>query len=965
MEAFGRALAALAAPGGVDPSARAEAERIVAVAVEDPSVVPALLEACRRPDPPSRLLAAVLLSTAAGKHWRSLSDRDVEAVQSGVLAALGAAESSAELRALAHAADVVAQASAAAGTPWEALLPALRDAARSPSPTHREAAFVLFGDLLESTGAHLAPHHREIAAACLAEASREDSSDVDASAPLGSAPLARAPRLAALAALARLARALGEVGDFPVVAELAPAILRCALDNCEAAFTAGDDERMRRALATLADVVALPSDEAVFGPDPAAALLPTSARSFAPRRTARPPRLGAPAGRPRDDRGGARGLLDARGRTSRLFSPPPPAARVSVAELLLPPLRDAARSDERGDEDASDTVDDAEASGPGAHARARRSVGAAAPPRGDAPRRAGSRRRAAAPRSLGGGVAGAPPPSPSSSRRACELESDAGALEAALRAIARSFQSGDPATARRGALALAELAEHAGAAPPRRRRQRRASWNSPRTRRTSPRRRRRRARRRGGREGPRGFCAAARLAVSKIAENPAGMSSPRAPAPDEGARARAAGRAPRRARGVSTSSPPSSRGGVGVRAVRGGDAERARADGVRGFLRNASEGAAAECGFAPSPRWRPRRRRRVRVRARGTTEALLDAACAGLAGGEAGRRRRDDSRDDRRVDRARVFAAMLRAARVDARVEARAPDRARGPRRARRGSRGGGRAGKPRGGRRGRAAVTTGTPPSPSPRRRRSARCVTVRRCGATARGGGARRPRRGGDEPVASFAARPPRARRRVRRAPVGRTGGGGGVGGGGAGARLARILDAAPRAAEAATRLADVLAREETPEVALAAAVSLETAAERCRRAANALGPPAEGEDARGRRREENRARGAEPRRARFWPCWTAPSRVRRSSGRGAAGGTGAATARSTGWCSWIWKRWRGARWRASGDFLARILIKTFHFSARSTSHRRRRRYDTRTLLSPNASIRAYVLDYYKVRC
>ena len=192
MEAFGRALAALAAPGGVDPSARAEAERIVAVAVEDPSVVPALLEACRRPDPPSRLLAAVLLSTAAGKHWRSLSDRDVEAVQSGVLAALGAAESSAELRALAHAADVVAQASAAAGTPWEALLPALRDAARSPSPTHREAAFVLFGDLLESTGAHLAPHHREIAAACLAEASREDSSDVDASAPLGSAPLARA-----------------------------------------------------------------------------------------------------------------------------------------------------------------------------------------------------------------------------------------------------------------------------------------------------------------------------------------------------------------------------------------------------------------------------------------------------------------------------------------------------------------------------------------------------------------------------------------------------------------------------------------------------------------------------------------------------------------------------------------------------------------------------------------------------
>ena len=74
MEAFGRALAALAAPGGVDPSARAEAERIVAVAVEDPSVVPALLEACRRPDPPSRLLAAVLLSTCL--LYTSPSPRD-------------------------------------------------------------------------------------------------------------------------------------------------------------------------------------------------------------------------------------------------------------------------------------------------------------------------------------------------------------------------------------------------------------------------------------------------------------------------------------------------------------------------------------------------------------------------------------------------------------------------------------------------------------------------------------------------------------------------------------------------------------------------------------------------------------------------------------------------------------------------------------------------------------------------
>ena len=63
-----------------------------------------------------------LLSTAAAKHWRSLGDDGRGAVQAGVLAALGSSESPAELRALAHAADVVAQSSAVAGTPWDALL---------------------------------------------------------------------------------------------------------------------------------------------------------------------------------------------------------------------------------------------------------------------------------------------------------------------------------------------------------------------------------------------------------------------------------------------------------------------------------------------------------------------------------------------------------------------------------------------------------------------------------------------------------------------------------------------------------------------------------------------------------------------------------------------------------------------------------------------------------------------------
>jgi len=904
MEAFGRALAALAAPGGVDPSARAEAERIVAVAVEDPSVVPALLEACRRPDPPSRLLAAVLLSTAAGKHWRSLSDRDVEAVQSGVLAALGAAESSAELRALAHAADVVAQASAAAGTPWEALLPALRDAARSPSPTHREAALVLFGDLLESTGAHLAPHHREIAAACLAEASREDSSDVDASAPLGSAPLARAPRLAALAALARLARALGEVGDFPVVAELAPAILRCALDNCEAAFTAGDDERMRRALATLADVVALPSDEAVFGPEPAAALLPTL------RAVVRVATDGASSASwcgPAWDVLGTiaeahAGLLDAPRKDLAAFFPAAAGrGAVSVAELLLPPLCDAARSDERGDEDASDTVDDAEASGPGAHARAAlRRCAAALPPAATLP-------AALAPVAAAADATG---PSAEALRGAlaafavvveacaCELESDAGALEAALRAIARSFQSGDPATARRGALALAELAEHAGAAlaaseaTAARVLELAADATDIATEAEAE-----GASARADARVLEGFCAAARLAVAKIAENFAGDEL--APGLERLTRAlvrgAAAGRAAAaRARCLDVLAAVVRAAAWEFEPFAAETLNALAPTAFAGSSGSASEGAAAEvrfravaamatvvaaAGFESAPA--------------GTTEALLDAACAGLAagggGGGAGATTAATTGASTALECSlRCFARLAstlesrlapwieRAGRValDA-VRAEAAGR-----------------GSPGGGRRGRAAVTTGDAAvSVAAAEALGAMCNS---CGAAARPLAAAALDalvEVATSPFASFAARlaatraaefaahpwdePAEAAASEEAAP---------------GARLARILDAAPRAAEAATRLADVLAREETPEVALAAAVSLETAAERCRRVANALGSPgAEGEDARVAAARKTAREGAEAAARAFRAVLDGAVACQEELGEGGGGGHG----------------------------------------------------------------------------
>ena len=136
---FSRALAALASPA-VDPNARREAEAFVTAAGEDPAVVLALL---RHLEPASavanetRHLAAVLLATSAGKHWRALDDRVRRATQSGVLAALAHAEDPKTLRALAHAADVIAQSSATTSTPWDELLPSLSEACllyTSPSP---------------------------------------------------------------------------------------------------------------------------------------------------------------------------------------------------------------------------------------------------------------------------------------------------------------------------------------------------------------------------------------------------------------------------------------------------------------------------------------------------------------------------------------------------------------------------------------------------------------------------------------------------------------------------------------------------------------------------------------------------------------------------------------------------------------------------------------------------------------
>ena len=404
---------------------------------------------------------------------------------------------------------------------------------------------------------------------------------------------------------------------------------------------------MRRALATLADVVALPSDEAVFGPDPAAALLPTL------RAVVRVATDGASSASwcgPAWDVLGTiaeahAGLLDAPRKDLAAFFPAAAGrGAVSVAELLLPPLCDAARSDERGDEDASDTVDDAEASGPGAHARAAlRRCAAALPPAATLP-------AALAPVAA---AADAPGPSAEALRGAlaafavvveacaCELESDAGALEAALRAIARSFQSGDPATARRGALALAELAEHAGAAlaaseaTAARVLELAADATDIATEAEAE-----GASARADARVLEGFCAAARLAVSKIAENFAGDEL--APGLERLTRAlvRARRRGPRRRGARAVSRGPRRRRRAAAWEFEPFAAETLNAlapTAFAGSSGNASEGAAAEvrfravaamatvvaaAGFESAPA--------------GTTEALLDAACAGLAAGEAG-----------------------------------------------------------------------------------------------------------------------------------------------------------------------------------------------------------------------------------------------------------------------------------------------------------------------------------------
>jgi hypothetical protein len=262
---FSRALSALASPS-IDPNARRDAETFVTAASEDPAVVLALLQhldpgAPVPVAPETRHLAAVLLATAAGKHWRALDDASRKATQTSVLAALANAEDPATLRALAHAADVVAQSSTTTGTAWDDLLPSLSEAARSPKDAHREAASLLLGNLVESMGNHLKDHHRSLVD-LFVEASKDECDTSNQTNP----NTRRRARRAALGALAQLATAVGEGGDFPLVAELAPRILERCLHAAVEYSSCGDLVGVAATLRALAAAVAVDAD-AVFGHD--------------------------------------------------------------------------------------------------------------------------------------------------------------------------------------------------------------------------------------------------------------------------------------------------------------------------------------------------------------------------------------------------------------------------------------------------------------------------------------------------------------------------------------------------------------------------------------------------------------------------------------------------------------------------------------------------------------------------
>ena len=469
---------------------------------EDPAVVLALLRAIRARvggragDAPPRGGAPLHLR---GEALARADDHVRRATQSGVLAALAHAEDPATLRALAHAADVVAQSSSTTSTPWDELLPSLSEAASSPRDAHREAASLLLGNLAESMGAHLATHHGALVATLVAASEIESDDASTRNGAVSETAARRRARRAALGALAQLASALGTSGDFEKVATLVPRIV----------------ERCLRAAAEYSEPSLFEKTDAARLPDfrGVAAALPRRrrggrrrrGRGVRPRPASTPARGGDGAGGGDDrargtawdhERYGPPSVPETRRWTTRApppsrrwrrWRPPTPerwtspsrrrrrrrrrrarprrTRRAPSRRCSCRPLCAAARGEDGFHRDANDTNDandDSETRGVAAAARAAlRQCALRFPPSVTLPHAIGPVADA--------GARGAAPSAGALAAFAAVVEGcahdavdDDARAKHVLAALQLGVQSGDAATARAAARAAAELTEHAG-----------------------------------------------------------------------------------------------------------------------------------------------------------------------------------------------------------------------------------------------------------------------------------------------------------------------------------------------------------------------------------------------------------------------------------------------------------------------------------------------------------------------
>ena len=391
----------------------------------------------------------MLLSTSAGKHWRALDESSRAAARATACSPRSPRPiPSPSSRALAHAADVIAQASAVAGTPWDALLPALSDAAVSPLPVHREAAMLLLGNLVESMGAHLHPHHAPLATLFLDAVAAPVAAPADARV---RRRRTRRPR-AARRRPRRTRRFPPRRGNPPGRRARLPGrrARRDESDEPRRSAGVGGVARARAAVAVDAD--------AVFGPE-LQLLLPVVDVALAIGADAAfDPNASARADAFADDEALATAHAEALDEPRRCQTSHASDV-VSAAALMLPPLCAAAREVDAADADASG---EAEATGPAHAARAvlRRCATRITPRAADAlARRATGSGRGGDGRGTSAGALAALAVVVEGC--ASEMAEDA-VLVPTLGALDAAIRSGDAGAARGAARVLAELAEHAG-----------------------------------------------------------------------------------------------------------------------------------------------------------------------------------------------------------------------------------------------------------------------------------------------------------------------------------------------------------------------------------------------------------------------------------------------------------------------------------------------------------------------